>query len=109
MRTYRLRQAAARDLLELGRYTQRRWGAAQRRKYIAGLKARLELLADRPALGARRDDVATGYRSFREARHVIFYAERPDGIDIVRILHERMDVARHFSVGVDDDDDATEP
>jgi toxin ParE1/3/4 len=104
MATYRLRQAAARDLLELGRYTQQRWGAAQRRKYIARVKARLQVLADRQSLGVVRSDVAPGYRSFGEARHVIFYSERPDGIDVVRVLHERMDVARRLPADLSDDD-----
>ena len=106
MATYRLRQAAARDLLELGRYTQQRWGAPQRRKYIARLRARLQMLADRPSLGILRNDVAPGYRSFREARHVVFYTETADGIDVVRVLHERMDVARHFQAEPARDGDA---
>jgi toxin ParE1/3/4 len=104
MATYRLSQAAARDLLELGRYTQARWGVGQRRNYVARLKLRLQMLADRPSRGVVRNDIAPGYRSFREARHVIIYTERPDGIDVARVLHERMDVARHLLVDRGDDD-----
>jgi toxin ParE1/3/4 len=106
MATYRLSRAAARDLLELGRYTQTRWGVAQRRKYIARLKLRLQMLADRPSRGVVRNDIAPGYRSFREARHVIIYTQRAGGIDVARVLHERMDVARHLLTERDDDVDA---
>lgn len=92
----RIRPAARRDLLAIGRYTARTWGTAQRTRYLRELEARLEALAAEPALGVPRDDLRPGYRCGRQGRHLIFYRPFDDGIEVVRILHERMDVHRHL-------------
>ena len=91
MARYRLTRAARQDVAEIGRYTQRRWGVAQRRAYLRRLNARTEFLVDHRETGALRDDVRPGYRSFHEGRHLIFYRDAADTIEIVRILHDRMD------------------
>jgi toxin ParE1/3/4 len=93
---YRLTGAARQDLAEIGRYTQRRWGVAQRRTYLRRLDARMDFLIDHRQNGIARDDVRPGYRSFHEGRHLIFYRDAADTIEIVRILHDRMDFRRHF-------------
>jgi toxin ParE1/3/4 len=97
MASYRLTRAAREDLAEIGRYTERRWGPAQRRDYLAQLDARMESLVDHPQMGMARDDVRPGYRCLREARHLIFYRAAAGTVEIVRVLHQRMDVRRHLS------------
>ena len=47
-------------------------------------------LAERPSLGRGIDEVRPGYFKFPVASHVVFYS-KPDGIDVIRILHKRMD------------------
>ena len=47
-------------------------------------------------MGVRRDEIAEGLRACPVRRHVVFYRDRPDRVDVVRILHERMDPARHL-------------
>ena len=42
------------------------------------------------------DDVRTGYRKYPAGSHLLFYRLTPDGIDIVRILLQRMDFERHL-------------
>jgi toxin ParE1/3/4 len=97
MARYRLTRAARQDLAEIGRYTQRHWGVAQRRVYLRRLDQRMEFLVDHRHTGTPRDDVRPGYRSFHEGRHLIFYRETADTIEVIRILHDRMDVHRHFA------------
>lgn len=97
MARYRLTRAARQDLAEIGRYTERRWGGAQRRAYLAQLDARMDLLVDHPQMGMARDDVRPGYRCLREGRHLIFYRGAAGTVEIVRVLHQRMDVRRHLS------------
>lgn len=96
MADYSLTRKARTDLLQIGRYTQRRWGAGQRRKYLDQMAARMPALAVEPGMGAPRDDLREGYRSFRQGRHLIFYRQSGDGILVVRVLHVRMDVRRHL-------------
>ncbi|MBW4480457.1 MAG: type II toxin-antitoxin system RelE/ParE family toxin [Tolypothrix brevis GSE-NOS-MK-07-07A] len=37
-----------------------------------------------------------GYRKYHIGRHLIFYQETDEHIDIIRVLHDRMDVESHF-------------
>ena len=84
------------DMLEIGRYTEKQWDAAQRRKYLEALDNRFSVLAESPDLGRLRNELGTGYRSFREGRHVIFYKRSSTGIIVIRVLHMSMDPGRHI-------------
>jgi toxin ParE1/3/4 len=49
-----------------------------------------------PSLGRACDDIRPGYRRYAEGSHIIFYREVRSDIEIVRVLHGRMDPDRHF-------------
>jgi toxin ParE1/3/4 len=53
-------------------------------------------VANRPSLGRECTEVRRGYRMYPSGSHVLFYRQTADGIDVVRILHERMDYERHI-------------
>ena len=53
-------------------------------------------LATQPSLGKPRDDLYEALRVYPAGRHLIFYLSTPRGIDVVRILHERMDFPSHL-------------
>lgn len=93
MTSVRVTPRAFEDLKTIGRYTQRQWGRQQRDIYLRGLDARFAWLAEHPMLGRAPDDIAPGYRSFRHEAHVIFYLIRADGIDIIGVPHQAMDIA----------------
>lgn len=97
MARLRLRREALQDLRSIGRYTLDRWGPEQRNNYLRQLDARFRQLSEHPHLGAPRDWIREGYRSARQGRHLIMYREIAGGIEIVRILHENMDVERHLA------------
>jgi toxin ParE1/3/4 len=40
--------------------------------------------------------IANTYRKYAAGSHMLFYRHVESGIDIVRILHSRMDFDRHF-------------
>jgi toxin ParE1/3/4 len=93
---FRLTQLAKQDLLSIGRYTQKTWGTEQRNRYLAMLDDCFHLLAQDPQRGRTCDDIRLGYRKYHIGRHLIFYQETDEYIDIIRILHDRMDVESHF-------------
>ena len=78
------------DLVEIGQHTMDRWGAAQARRYLTQLKDCCGALAERPYLGRSCEDIRAGARRFEQGRHVIFYKQHPNGIRVLRILHQRM-------------------
>ncbi len=88
--------AARADLQNIADYTEREWGTTHKTKYLTAIRKRFILLRQRPEIGAERGDIAAGYRSLIVGRHVIFYRAEGEGVIIVRILHQRMDVKRHL-------------
>ena len=93
---YRLSRSAENDLAEIWNYTVQSWGEPQAEKYLKGLEARFLELADNPDQGKARKDLSPEYRSYHEARHVLFYSQHNDGIAIARVLHERMDLVERL-------------
>lgn len=97
MTAARLTPAAKADLSAIWDYTAERWGVAQAESYVRQLQVAIAALATNPRLGSPADHVRPGYRRHRNGSHLIFYRQQADMIEIVRILHERMDVAERLS------------
>jgi toxin ParE1/3/4 len=47
-------------------------------------------------LGKSRDDIKAGYRSLLVERYLVFYRLADEQLEIMRILHYRMDVIQHL-------------
>ena len=92
MPNYRLTPAAKSDLLEIWNYTVETWGEKQAEKYLQDIEVKLEKLAANPELGKRRSEISPGYYSFPGEKHIIFYLQSGNYIDIIGILHRRMDI-----------------
>jgi toxin ParE1/3/4 len=84
------------DLDEIRDYTVDRGGLDRAETYIRQLWKDIEIVAERPSLGRECPDVRRGYRMYPSGSHVLFYRETTDGVDVVRILHERMDYERNI-------------
>jgi toxin ParE1/3/4 len=89
-----LKPRAHADLDEIWNYTADRWGLEQAETYIRQLWKDIQTVADNPSLGQECAEVRPGYRKYPSGSHVLFYRLTDDGIDVVRILHERMDYER---------------
>ena len=93
---FRITPRAAKDLRSIGRYTEQTWSRKQRDAYLRALDQRFSWLARNPNAGRARPDIKAGYFSFPQGAHLIFYLARKDGIDIIGVLHRRMDVLGYF-------------
>lgn len=96
MTRYRLTPAAQRDLSSIWDYTPERWNLRAAETYTLEIKAAIERVADDPRRGRGCEETRAGYRRYGIGSHVLFYRETPNGIDIIRILHQRMDPTRHL-------------
>ena len=96
MPAYRLTRKALDDLRSIARYTQKNWGREQRNKYLSKPDESIRMLAHEPHLGRACDKIRQGYRKHHVGRHLIFYRHTSALIEIIRILHERMDVESHL-------------
>ena len=91
-----LSREAERDIDEIARYTEQRWGKPARQRYLRQITERLKALLANPELGPVRDDIRPGNRSLTAGRHIVFYRLAPDAVEIIRILHHAMDVQRRI-------------
>ena len=93
---WRLSAPARADLDSIWRYTNEQWNRAQADRYVDSLILRMVWLSQNEALWMDRSDIRDGLFSVREGRHVIFFQSSGEIVSIVRVLHDRMDVARHI-------------
>ena len=97
-RKFTLTGKAKDDLKSIASYTQRKWGKEQRGIYLKQIDLAFHMLAENTEAGTACDYIKIGYRKFPNGSHIIFYRElSDDSIEIVRILHKRMDVKKWLS------------
>jgi toxin ParE1/3/4 len=77
-------------------YSSNEWGLEQAGPYTDDLTAAFECLANNPKSGTRSEHIRVGYRRHPVLRHVIYYRETAYGIEVVRVLHNRMLATRHL-------------
>lgn len=95
MAEYRLSPKAQRDLEGIFDYTVERWGLQQALRYTDLIEAVCARLADTPLHSQDCAIIRPGYRRRNVERHAIYFRQTSYGIAIIRILHQRMDAARH--------------
>jgi toxin ParE1/3/4 len=91
---YRLTRRARRDVLHIWRYIAEDSEAAADR-FIDRLLHHFRILGDVPQAGRQRDEIRPGYRSFPVGDYLIFYRVREPGVQIMHIVHGRMDLTRY--------------
>lgn len=64
--------------------------------FVAELRARAGEAAERPRTFPARDDLAPGLRVASHGRYMIFFMEKDDGVQIVRVLHGARNLKRIF-------------
>lgn len=110
--TVHLAESAERDFSNIIRWTAKQFGKNQALVYAPTLSSALQELTTGPALSGvtARDDIATGLltlhvaRKQRKGRHFIMFrtSERHKRtIDVVRILHDAMDLSQQVSPDFD--------
>lgn len=78
-------------------YTCERWDVDQAEEYVREIQRAIDRVVDNPLIGRACDEIRPGYRKHAVGAHTPYYRiARGDVIDVVRILHQRMDIDRHF-------------
>ncbi len=111
MSRLRISAPARDDLEDILATSLERWGVTGRARYAALLAAAMRRIARDPEGSATRDrvELSTGVRSLhiRDARgargvkdpvHLIFYRVNADVVEVVRVLHERMEPTLHLGM-----------
>lgn len=87
-----VRPRARSDLKGIWSYTFKKWGAQQADRYLQDIDTEIRSLLKFPEIGTPCDSARLGYRALHVHRHLVFYRITPAQIEIVRVLHDAMDV-----------------
>ena len=87
-------------LAEISVYSAKKWGIAQAEKYLRKLHTTMQKLADGNVKGKDCEALigikGTELYYYHEGRHYIFYQPHPDGIEVLTLYHDRMNLADHL-------------
>jgi toxin ParE1/3/4 len=91
---YKISQAASRDIENIWLYTIEKWSIEQADRYFNLIMDEIEYLAEYPKSGKNYSIVRKGYFRSQIKSHFIFYKINRENqeIEIIRILHQRMDI-----------------
>ncbi|MCL2345329.1 MAG: type II toxin-antitoxin system RelE/ParE family toxin [Desulfobulbus sp.] len=87
--------AAQSDMEVIWDYTVERWGLDQADRYTDDIRDACHDLTSGRRQG-RPVEVRPGYLKYLIGSHVVFFRDHGDQLEVVRILHGRMDVGRHL-------------
>jgi toxin ParE1/3/4 len=107
--TVRLGQQAEQDYVEILQWTVKTFGEDQANNYAETITLAIESLEGGPdILSARvREDIQPGIRTLhvarqgRAGRHFVVFRAAGSVIDVLRLLHDSMDLPRHLPAAND--------
>jgi toxin ParE1/3/4 len=85
------------DLEDIWLYTLHSWSLKQADRYHSLIIKEIEFLATYPNSGKDQNHVREGYRSSKVKSYIIFYRILENEIQVIRILHERMDIPNRLA------------
>lgn len=93
--SYRLSPLAEHDLEEIWLYTMNEWPPDQADRYVGQIIDAIEELASGQKQGWKVD-IPEDYLKYPIGRHMVFFRQIDGVTDVIRILHQSMDVERHI-------------
>ena len=94
-RDAQLTPLAESDLEDIWLYTRDTWSVQQAENYVGEIVETIEQLCAGTQRG-RAVDVREGYLKFAVRAHMIYYRLSEPTLEVIRILHQRMDVGRYL-------------
>ena len=96
---YRISKEAQNDLEKIWIYTFEIWSVEQADRYINLIMDEIEYLTIKPKSGMDYSHVRKGYFRSRVKSHFIFYKInlKVNELEIIRILHQQMDIESRLS------------
>ena len=94
---YVISKKAIADLDDLWRYTVEKWSVDQANRYYNLIFEEIGYICKKPHSGKSIDDIRKGYRMAKVKSHLIFYKVANDTVEIIRVLHQRMDIENRLS------------
>lgn len=94
--SYKLSPLARKELEGIWRFSFERWSKDQADRYYMEYAVAFRDLANGDREGCVVAGLKAGYLSLSCGSHFIIYARRKQTVEIIRILHKRMNIGRHL-------------
>ena len=94
---WRISQTATKDLESIWLFTKERWSERQADRYYQLIINEINVICSHPNAGLNYSHIRKGYSASKVKAHLIFYRFKSNKIEIIRILHERMDLLQQFN------------
>jgi toxin ParE1/3/4 len=94
---YIISKKAVIDLEEIWLYTVDKWSVAQADRYYLLIIDEIDYICKNINSGKPIYKIRKGYRATKVKSHIIFYRVINDTVEIIRILHERMDIENRLT------------
>ncbi len=88
---------AVSDLEEIWLYTVEKWSIEQADRYYNLICDEFNYICKNINAGKSMEHVRKGYRASKIKSHLIFYRVINNSVEVIRILHERMDMENILS------------
>ena len=91
---YKISEKAFEDIENIWFYTKETWSVKQADRYYNLIFNEIEYIVENPLSGIDYGHIRKNYRRSKVKSHLIFYRyeEHKDYIEIIRILHQSMDI-----------------
>ncbi len=94
---FSINKKAVSDLEEIWLYIVEKWSIEQADRYYHLIFDEINYNCKNNNAGKPMEHVRKGYRAPKVKSHLIFYRVLPGMIEIIRILHERMDIENRLN------------
>lgn len=89
---YVISKKAVLDLEKIWLYTSDKWSIEQADRYYNLVFDEIAFICRNPHAGKQMDEIRKSYRAAKVKSHLIFYKVENDTIQVIRILHESMNI-----------------
>ncbi len=97
--SFKISHKAKDDIEKIWLYTYENWSLEQANRYVQLIFDEITFLSVNPTSGKDIGYIRKNYRSSKVKSHLIFYmhSTKKTSIEIIRVLHERMDIESRIS------------
>ncbi|MCY7309496.1 MAG: type II toxin-antitoxin system RelE/ParE family toxin [Chitinophagaceae bacterium] len=94
---YVISKKAVYDLEEIWLYTAEKWSVDQADRYYNLIFDEINFICKNNNAGKSMEHVRKGYRASKVKSHLLFYRIQNNTFEVIRILHERMDIKNRLN------------
>jgi toxin ParE1/3/4 len=95
--SFAISKKAVSDLEEIWLYTVEKWSVEQADRYYNLIVDEINYICKNINSGKPMEHVRKGYRASKVKSHIIFYRILNNTVEVIRILHERMDIENRLT------------